>query len=526
MQLPAECLMLIVQLVYESYEIDLKGDICTDTTTTSLDNHGGLSLLFSQASPFRSVVSSMRTSLCLNRIPMCGRHGRLHVYYNLVAAHRKGKYIRISPESDVGLDTGLVRQVFSICGPSIDSISFGIVKFNDSTTDGENEKTNMAHSFSSLVLEYCANIKNLLFFQEEKFKPNWIAEKLVFHKFATQLNSLTLGSNFPTKILDLGACSSLRQLRYMGGCSEHLIQLIPSIGGTLEHLRIDRRDSDADWEKLMEVTRKTCDRLHTFCVSNTANLPSLAWNPRYVTFLCSYGDQLICANLNYLAPAALQKVIDSCPMLDIDNCWSFLGLPESPKCVSVLGPRLASLRLFAFNPHANDWPKILAKCTNLRELALFVDLGSRQLPALPRLETFELREVCVSAQYISHLASIFSNLRTMKLQIAPDIQAVSILKPLVESNQFLRDVRITEQVSERQPRLRTHIPCSLQLLRELVEIFSKCEKLDIRLFQTEGEHITNSEVVNICGVLPCRGVEVHIEISPHLFYQQTGKSQW
>ncbi len=529
MHLPVECLELIIRLVQELLFLEIWGDICTDTTTKSLDNHRNFSLLFSQASPFRSVVSSMFTDLYLDSYEVYGER------HNLVFPSSTESSIKISVESHAGWDIGLIRQIFRICGPSTESISFGTMEF-DNTTEGEKEKTEMAHKVSSIVLQHCANIKHLLFLQHERFKPNWIAEKLVFHKFATQLNSLTLRSNFPTTMPGLGMCSSLRELRYMGGCSEHLIQLLPSIGGTLEHLYvekecsysngdlIEREDSESDWEKLFEVTRKTCSRLHTFYLSGIAYVPSLARNPRYVALLCSYGNQLIRANLNLLAPEALQRVIASCPRLDVDNSWSFHRPAYSPKCVSVLGPRLQSLELRTPVVPANEWAKILAKCSNLRELALHFDLGPRQLPALPRLETFKLQEVCVSAQYISHLASISSNLRSVEFQFSPDIQSGSIFKPLVESNKFLRDVSITEHVSERQPRVSTRTRSSLQLVRELVETFSKCHKLDIRLFEIEGEHITSVEVQSICGVLPCRRVEVLIEISPHVFYWQTGKT--
>ncbi len=525
-QLPAECLELIVQLVYENNVIQVMGDICMDTTTRSLDSHGGLSLLFSQANPFRCVVSSMFTRLVFDRSTKYGRRGIGPGRYNLVAPHCTKEEIKISPESDVGLDTGLIRQVFRICGPSIESMLFGVMEFNGNTMDSEYENTRTPHKFSSLVLQHCANIKHLSFLQEERFRLNWIAEELVFHKFATQLKSLTLGSDFPTTMSGLGECSSLRELRYMKGCNEHLIQLLLCVGGTLEQLCIENQDPDYDCEKFLEVTRKTCNRLHTFSVNDYAQLIALVRKSRYDSFLCSYGDQLIRANLSYLNPEALQKVIDACPRLDFGSCWSFLGLPESPKCVSVLGPRLQSLRLFTPVVPANEWATILAECTNLRELDLRFDMSLAQLPTLLHLERFDLHRMCVSAQFISHLASISSNLRSVNVLISSNIQTGYIFKPLVKSNKFLRDVRIREHVSQQQPRTRPHARCSLQLLRELVETFSKCHKLDIGLFQTQGEYITSSEVSNICSVLPCRGVEARIGIRPHVFYEQTGKLRY
>ncbi len=523
MQVPDECLEQILHLVYEKNDIEVMGEICTDSTTTSLDNHGGLSLLFSQESPFCSVVSSMFKCFVFDRSPEYGRHGRIQVRYNLVAPYCSGKDIGISPESDAGMDTGLMRQVFSICGPSIESISFGSMEFDDNTIDGENEKTRIAHKFSALVLEHCANVKELSFHQQKRFKPNWIAEELLFYRFAPQLKSLTLGSYFPTRILDLGGCSSIRELRYMNGCSDHLIQLLLSIGGTLERLRIENFNPNSYCEKLLEVTRRTCTRLHTFDVSDYMQLRSLARESPYAPFLCSYGDQLLRANLSVLDPEALQKVLDSCPRLNLEERWVHSGVVQHPKCVSVLGPRLHSLRLIYSELHANEWSKILAKCTNLHELVVHFDLGLPQLSPLLRLERFEQQEVCVSALFISHLASMSSNLRSVEFLISPDIQTGYIFKPLVESNRFLRDVKIVEHVSEQQPRRGPHTRCSLQLVRELVETFAMCQKLDITLSQQEGERITSRDVGNICGLLPFRGVEVRIAINPHVFYWQTGK---
>ncbi len=307
-QLPTECLELIVQLVYQERDTEVKGDICTDTTTRSLDNHGGLSLLFSQANPFRSVVSSTFTRFNFRRSPKNGQDDRIRIHrYNLVAPYCSQKYIWISPDSDVGLDTGLIRQVFSICGPSIESILFSSTDSNYNTMDGENEKTRMAHKLSSLVLEYCTSIKGLSFLPEERLEPNWFAEATVFHKFATQLNSLMVRCNFPTTIFDLSVCSSLRELCYLGGCDKQLIQLLLSIDGTLEQLCIAEYDPNADCEKFLEVTRKTCNRLHTFDVRDYNQLEALANESRYDSFLCSYGDQLIRASVSVLEPEALVK---------------------------------------------------------------------------------------------------------------------------------------------------------------------------------------------------------------------------
>lgn len=152
------------------------GDICTDNTTKSLDKHHDLSLLFSQESPFRSIVSTRFTRLIFIGIKDEGKfsfsfcRGAIFIY----------------TASGIELNSTLMRQVFHVCGSSIESI-----KFTDVCVGmDENAVQKVALKLGLLVLKWCTNVKQLIFGPNESDKPKWITEEIVFNGFASQLQSL------------------------------------------------------------------------------------------------------------------------------------------------------------------------------------------------------------------------------------------------------------------------------------------------------------------------------------------------
>lgn len=65
--------------------------------------------------------------------------------------------------------------------------------------------------------------------------------------------------------------------------------------------------------------------------------------------------------------------------------------------------------------------------------------------------------------------------------------------------------------------------CVFEILRDLLATLSSCRKLELKLLNKEGQHITVQDVRSICGVLPCRGVEVDIDLGRYCTYRQTGQ---
>lgn len=91
----------------------------------------------------------------------------------------------------------------------------------------------------------------------------------------------------------------------------------------------------------------------------------------------------------------------------------------------------------------------------------------------------------------------------------------NMFKPLVESNKLLEYVSISVYRSIRhRSKKRPRADSSLETLRQLLTIFSNCRKLELDLPSMEGQNGIVQDVCNICGVLPCRGVEVEIGFGP------------
>lgn len=105
--LPIENLEIILKSsigdVALSYEDDLA--VLNDLTSKSIDAHSSLSVFFSASTSFRALVSSVFTTLIL--FDTCGTE--FSIYRGV---------IMFSPKSHIELESGLIRQVFSICGSS------------------------------------------------------------------------------------------------------------------------------------------------------------------------------------------------------------------------------------------------------------------------------------------------------------------------------------------------------------------------------------------------------------------------
>lgn len=103
-----------------------------------------------------------------------------------------------------------------------------------------------------------------------------------------------------------------------------------------------------------------------------------------------------------------------------------------------------------------------------------------------------------------------------------------MFKPLFESNKVLHSIRIFEDftyqgaILEKRPLAdSTH-----EILRNLLTNFSSCRTLNFSWLSTEGQEITKQDVGNICGVLPCRGVEMEMEIGEEVSYVQNYKTMY
>ena len=53
----------------------------------------------------------------------------------------------------------------------------------------------------------------------------------------------------------------------------------------------------------------------------------------------------------------------------------------------------------------------------------------------------------------------------------------------------------------------------------LVEAFQKCRTIYFTLINSKEENVTKYEIQDVCGLLPCRGVQICIEVDLILYRQ-------
>ncbi len=518
-RLPAQCLELIVRLAY-SHEIKVTGDICSDTSAESLDTHHEMSLLFSEKSPFCSVVSEIFTSLSIE----ADEDGSFLDFAD--------GYILISPGYGPELNSELVKQVFSNCGRSIKSIVFGtLFADNDDEEEeeeyDENAKIKFGLETALLVLQYCGNAEELLFFTSERCAAIYVIKKVIFYTFASQVQSLAESTQFSDNLLDLRLCTSIKSFSsYLFNKPTYLlIDALPSVGRTLESLTLSVEFNENNCMRLLNAIQKHCRRLHTVRFSGC--LPDIiryAGEQRYTELLCSYGHQLIEAIVDELGDEALQRVIEACPRLEIPSYGIEFEDAHPPKRLSLIGPRITYLCFPETWRYTENWLHPLRECINLRVLTARDEAVLMAIPLLFALESLVLTATDLSSNVVSCVASKTSNLKLLSWTTTSRIGNGTMFEKIMQSNQSLRHVSIYEcGAGVGHKRKRGPTESTLVILQQLLTTFLSCRRLTLKLQGTEDHDVTGRNLRDVCGVLPCRGIHVNIQLGSDISYVQTGE---
>ncbi len=69
---------------------------------------------------------------------------------------------------------------------------------------------------------------------------------------------------------------------------------------------------------------------------------------------------------------------------------------------------------------------------------------------------------------------------------------------------------------------------AVELLRELVNTFSKCDKFTFSIMNTGDEDASEETIREVCRSLPCRGIELYVAIGDSCHGQacRPGDSLW
>lgn len=494
-----------------------------DKSAKKRDRIVTISMLFSEDGPFRNVISKLVTKVGLGSISdaSCLSNG-------------SGFFI-IGPDllESEGLELELPERIIRICGESVTNVSFSF-RWSDILPE-ENDYNMFMQKFGSLVQMYCPNVKGLRFislpYKHHHLPIDTIAPALV-EKFSTQLRSIEWGKDLYHQytprfdLPDITMCSHIRELACPS--SPQLISFLRASGVSLERLNVkfERDDSCAEMINTIEAN---CTKFSTVSFENCSTLIQTVGEERCVEFLCSLGSRLRYTEVGLLSVESLTQIVNACPSLLVSPQCVFVDTVEEWERIRVLGSTISSLGIYSGTRADKKCQKAIEKCTNLKELIVYLPFSvcrgmadSANLSLLSSLLSsslakFEHLNFTATQQDIAKIASAPWNLRELLLSPYTPIDIGTDLLAIVDSNPQLDSVSICERIFVRDMREKDVV---LQVLRMLVKTFSKCRSICFRINHVEGRIITRDEIHDICGLVPCRGVDVEIEVGSTL-YQQT-----
>ncbi len=184
----------------------------------------------------------------------------------------------------------------------------------------------------------------------------------------------------------------------------------------------------------------------------------------------------------------------------------------------IMGPRLESLRLHAMWYEGWDLSTALWLCTYLRNLHVSDGRLFSCPSSFPSLRVFRLQNFDAELDIILEVASKTSSLCEFAVDTRGLLGNGTVFESIVNANNDLCCISVSEPDSVGRRRSED----ALKILTELVNTFSKCRKLDFNIVTTEG-CIIDRAVGQICGVLPCRGVEMTIQIGDYSLRRHTSQ---
>ncbi len=199
--------------------------------------------------------------------------------------------------------------------------------------------------------------------------------------------------------------------------------------------------------------------------------------------------------------------------------------------VNVFGPRIANLIVVMIaSTHAERWNAI-SNCTNLSGLICLnfdetrlehATMDTSIISVLSCLSTASLKQLSLygfraTKESATMIAAASSNLVSIRLGLAEPVQDGTILKVIVDSNPYLREVHVVENETADGER---DVDSAVELLRVLVDTFSKCRSFVFGILNTGEQDVREETIRDICGSLPCRGIDLSVEIGS-TFYRQT-----
>ncbi len=224
-------------------------------------------------------------------------------------------------------------------------------------------------------------------------------------------------------------------------------------------------------------------------------------------------------------------MLTKCLNLNVKSQNVFGFADEGWERVRIFGSRIQYLMVDLILCTSDESCNAISSCTSLSELtALGIDgMGHEQymfdtamMSLLSSLSTTSLKHLALSCfrpieGNVAMIVRATSNLIYLHLELAEPVQNGDIFKTIVDSNPHLRMVSIKEKEDSDGERDGNS---ALELLQVLLDTFSKCDSLAFSILNTGKQDVPRDTIRDICGSLPCRGINLNVRIGS-TFYKQT-----
>ena len=528
--LPAEVFPTIIKYVFSEKnseeELGLEQDI--GTPSRGRQRILNLSMLVSDDSPFCDVVSQLSLT-----------HVKLSQVSDTSRLWMDNSSLGVGPDlfENEGLRLGIPERIFQLCGESVKYVSISID--SKDLLPKETKSNGVVQKFVTLVKLYCPNVQYISFdsfvFEEDPV-PSEDSPSGLIQQFSSQLYSieweLYAADKDRLRLPDISTCAQIRKLNFPA--SPQLISFLRTCGTSLESLTVLPGDIHGRAEMLSAIEQNGT-KLSTIWLRDCLPTILIVGEERYKSFLCSFGSQLTCAAVKGLSNEKLAEVVRSCPNLLIDSHALDEGGIEEWERVSLLGPMIKSLSVAAEMYRDEKYEEVIAKCTKLETLIIEKDHGnedhgienSLDVTVILSLPTSSLTKLCyfdfiATQTNIYKLSSAVSNLERLFLDLVKPIDGEIDFKAISYTNPHLNSVCIHECIYSDEKRKKDQ---SMEVLQMLVRAFSKCRSIDFDLVDCDEGSVTRDELHDICGSLPCRGVDVRITVG-QTCYRQRDRSWW
>ncbi len=486
-----------------------------DTVPFNYGRSPFLNLLLSEDGPFCDVLSSVLTEVSWSPASDC-----TNVYI-------PNGHITIGPdllENEEG--ESIAEKLLKACGESTKAISLFVE--DDRALDGEGDGKRFLRHFVSLVIQYCPAVERLEF---DYASP--IGEFLspLFEKYSSQLRSIKWNmweSGDSLHFPDVSHCTQIRELSLIA--TPQLVLVLERMGSAVESLRLMFNTLEG-YGEVIDAIEQNCKKLMHIRFPYSRHVINSVGEERYAAFLCSYGTQLKTVDIcGMVEPEHLLNVYKKCPNLNAEyQIVEDYGM-EDWELVRIFGPKIRILSVDAFACTGEESCNAISSCTALSELKLCFNgmrpeqnvIDAAIMSVLFSLSTPSLRQLLLyrfraTKENVAMIVAATSNLRSIKLILAEPVENGTVFKAIVDSNPHLREVLITEHYIEDGKR---DSDSAVELLRVLVNTFSRCRSLTFRLLNNEDQGVREEAIRAICGSLPCRGIDLYVQIGSTAYVQE------